>query len=337
MTRKGRNLYLLLSGTAPDGGMISLDMPGYRLLSCHSPEVSCHTKKGTVCIHVPDSLYKDRCNVGVIRLEFDRNIDEFKSAEILTSASYLPTSRAQGNYSYSCFDYYSNYRSTVSYEWFVKSRPSTYVDMFHTEDEIGRNVSLEVDGKSYSISLGSEADVLPMASCRWGQSYYSPMRGGTFNGPAEWKYLESDGMLLLPDGLVDEKVSQFSNHLIVRNVSVDVAGFVLLDICSGNGVELALDGKSFMKHLNPYRTEKRTEKLLVYLEEGEHQLVLRSYNRFADSLCSYMYPVEAALYRTRVELEAPVRSKVCSLKLSAKDVSSPHSDCGLHNIVIRIK
>lgn len=54
----------------------------------------------------------------------------------------------------------------------------------------------------------------------------------------------------------------------------------LIEIGAGNGVEVYLNGRSILKHLNPYRCTFRTEQVLLPLEKGKNQIVLRLYNRF---------------------------------------------------------
>ena len=57
-----------------------------------------------------------------------------------------------------------------------------------------------------------------------------------------------------------------------------------------NGMELLIRDNvtgeyvSMMKHLNPYRTTDRSEKVLMDIPAGRHEVVLRSYNRFEDSV-----------------------------------------------------
>ena len=52
---------------------------------------------------------------------------------IAATHEYVP------NYSYSCFDYYSNYRSTVSYEWEIPNR-NTQLELTYTPQEIGKEL-----------------------------------------------------------------------------------------------------------------------------------------------------------------------------------------------------
>jgi alpha-L-fucosidase len=91
-----------------------------------------------------------------------------------------------------------------------------------------------------------------------------------------------------------------------------------------------------MKHLNPYGTERKVEHVLLYLEKGQHQIVLRSYNRFEDNLEAYVRKSPASLCQTEIPLERENRSRTLGVRISSDDRQSAHTDCGLHNLVVRI-
>ena len=336
VTRKDNRLYLILSGEAPSDGVISLDMQGYRLKKCETPGVEVLTKKGVVRVRVPEQMYADRTDVKVVCLEFDRQIAPSGYGRVIPQGEYATVDDALASFSYSCFDYYSNYRSTVSYGWTLDSGKGDKVWLYHTEDERGRKVCAQAQGSTVSFVLEGIPAEMDMADCNMLSTRYMRLRGGTFNGPSQWKVFsgqELDEMKVLDEGGYHGGITPFSNHLIVAEIEVSKAGFALFDVCGGNGVELVVDGNTFMKHLNPYRTVSRTERVMLYLDEGRHQLVLRAYNRFEDSLNAYLSPASGKVYKTELPMDLP---GTCHLKLSSEDVVSVHSDCGLHNIVIKV-
>ena len=57
------------------------------------------------------------------------------------------------NYSYSCFDYYSNYRSTVSYQWSINKSNLNALEFTYTPQENGKELLVEVDGTPYTVTL----------------------------------------------------------------------------------------------------------------------------------------------------------------------------------------
>ena len=56
-------------------------------------------------------------DVKVIRMIYDRPVEAFFQSAGIYADEVLSWQNASPDYSYSCFDYYSNYRSTVGYTW----------------------------------------------------------------------------------------------------------------------------------------------------------------------------------------------------------------------------
>ena len=104
ITRKENTLYLILSGKYPLHGEIILNTPGFKLKEAKGNYTHISQKKGNLHITVPQIAYNNT-DIEVLSLDMD------VTTPIAATHEYVP------NYSYSCFDYYSNYRSTVSYEW----------------------------------------------------------------------------------------------------------------------------------------------------------------------------------------------------------------------------
>ena len=76
------------------------------------------------------------------------------------------------NYSYSCFDYYSNYRSTVSYQWSINKSNLNALEFTYTPQENGKELLVEVDGIPYTVTLDAgKAQALNLPSKTvWGSA-----------------------------------------------------------------------------------------------------------------------------------------------------------------------
>ena len=335
VTVRGKHLNLLLGGTEPENGLIELDMPGYRVIKVLTEDVKYRQKNGMVTVEVPDGAYSDKTDIKVITLEMNRKIEQIKSEQAGESESFMTCRNAVKDYSYSCFDYYSNYRSTVAYSWtFTPSRVPP-VMLYYTADQQNRKVCVDVNGRRTDVDLASGISAqVPMAVLEAGPAKYARYRGGSFNGPSEWKvYGESvlAGLKPVAGDVLEQKVSRFSNHLLIREIKVEKPGFAVFDIQTGNGMELVLDGVSVVKHLNPYGTSQTNEKVVLYLEEGTHQVLLRAYNRFEEHLQMSLQLSDADFKC----VEIPVNdSKICTVRISAADLPSVHTDSGLHNLFI---
>ncbi len=315
VTRKGNVLYLLLTGKCPESQVITL--PG------------CKRK-----VNVAPDMFGS-VDVKVIRLEQEKGLTDVMEAA-LPSGTVLSWTNAAPDYSYSCFDYYSNYRSVVGYGWNVElRRPVSSVELLYTSEEVGRKISLTVGEEEAEIVLDDSCPVELSPLVNVSGAEFGRMRGGTFD-PAidmarvsEWKTPEGD--------YVEVPSAGFSNHLYKAHVVSDAHSLALLDVSSGNGTELLVSGKTMMKHLNPYRTENRTEKVLVELCDDETEIVLRSYNRFEKTACAgFRLSDEQKIYRMIVDLPESVNGRRVGVSLKAADRESPHTDCGLHNIRISL-
>ena len=335
VTRKGNELYLMLSGEYPGEGRIVLHMPGCRFRGAVGADAS--ARKGNVTVGISPEMYADPLDIKVITLRFDEEVLPFDNAVCSGSSIYMTADEAVKDYSYSCFDYYSNYKSTVAYGWTCNTASASALRLYHTSDESARSLNLDLSGDMRKLMLGDAPASLPEAEFTFGPASYMRMRAGNFIGPSKWTvYNDLAAMEVLDGDGINMHVAPFSNHLIVREMEVVEAGFALLELCSGNGVELVLDGRTFMKHLNPYGTERKVEHVLLYLEKGQHQIVLRSYNRFEDNLEAYVRKSPASLCQTEIPLERENRSRTLGVRISSDDRQSAHTDCGLHNLVVRI-
>ena len=103
-------------------------------------------------------------------------------------------------------------------------------------------------------------------------------------------------------------------------------------------MEIYVNGKLIAKHLNPYRTKFRTEKVLLPLEKGKNMVILRSYNRFETQATYLLRPAEEQkVYRQDVVLPDALNGKDHSLVLKPHNPSSPHTDAELSNLRIRLR
>ena len=335
VTVKDNMMYLLLSGEYPE---IGLTLPvGEGLVDVEgAPYEIYNAFSGTMCtIDVTPDMF-GQPDVKVIRLTYDRPVmDEFRGGHRIGS-DLLSWKNALPYYSYSCFDYYSNYRSTVGYGWDVNlQRPVSSVELTYTSEEIGRRVRLDVGGVEMDVTLTGELSsdlktYVKIDSLRFGR-----MRGGVFDNAVslervpQWQDLETGSVEVFSTG--------FSNYLMTAEVYADKPCVAILDVRAGNGVEVIVDGKTMMKHLNPYRTTDRTEKVMLDLHKGRHELVLRSFNRFEESACAGMsFADEQKVYKMKVVLPATVGKGLVNVGIQPLDRPSPHTDCELHNVSLRL-
>ena len=326
-TRKGNKLYLILSGEYPANGAIELNMPEYKLQESKGNLTSANMKGSKVMITLPENAYNVQ-TIQVVELTFDREVLPQASANAIRTS----------NYSYDCFDYYSNYRSTVSYEWALPKKKTTKVELTYTAEELGDEITL--NGQLVKLEGGKAITLKVDSKTQWGKRYVcgpefnlfdrastieaslekTPLRkkGGT------WKEV-SEEKITLPVNLIED-------YYLMQTVESPKAQDILVDVAAGNAIELFVNGVSVMKHLNPYRCTYREEKVLVHLEKGTNVIVLRAYNRFEKETSLLLRPsAEQVIYKQNVVLDTPADR----VMVRRTGLATQHADTELHNLVVK--
>jgi alpha-L-fucosidase len=331
VTVKDNMMYLLLSGEYPE---IGLSLPvAEGLVGIEGADYEIYGGMCTIDV-TPEMFGKP--DVKVIRLTYDRPVkDLFRfnggiGDDLLTWKNALP------DHSYSCFDYYSNYRSTVGYGWDVMlQRPVSAVELTYTSEEIGRQVKVAVGDAEVEVTLTDDLSADLKTYVDMDNLQYGRMRGGVFDNAADvarvpqWVPMESDSMELPSTG--------FENYLMTADVYAGKSCTAILDVRAGNGVEVMVDGKTMMKHLNPYRTTDRTEKVMLELHKGVNKVLVRSFNRFEETVCAGMSVAqEQKVYKVRAVLPSTVSKGLVHVGIQPLDRLSPHTDSELHNVTVRL-
>ena len=326
-TRKGNKLYLILSGEYPANGTIELNMPGYKLQDSKGVLTSANLKGNKLMVNLPKDAYNDQ-TIQVVELTFDR--------EVLPQAS---TNVARtSNYSYDCFDYYSNYRSTVSYDWTLAKKNASKVELTYTPEELGDEITL--NGQTVKLEGGKAVTLKVDPKTTWGKRYICGPefnlfdRASTIEASLEktplrkkggaWKEVNEE-KITLPVNLIED-------YYLMQTVESPKAQDIILDVAAGNAIELFVNGVSVMKHLNPYRCTYREEKVLVHLEKGTNVIVLRAYNRFEKETSLLLRPsAEQVIYKQNVTLDASADR----VKVRRTGLATQHADTELHNLVVK--
>ena len=323
-TRKDNKLHLILSGNYPENGIIELNLPKYKLLKSEGNLMSASMKGNKLVVNLSKESY-DNKDIQVVTLTFDR--------EVLPQAGTHTTRIA--NYSYDCFDYYSNYRSTVSYEW-VFPKNTKKVALTYTPEELGKEITLNSQqvelegGKAITLKIdpktqwgkryicGPEFNVFDRTSSIEANLNKTPLRKG-----GEWREI-NDEKITLPVNLIED-------YYLMQTIESPKAQDILLDVAAGNAIELFVNGVSVMKHNNPYRCTYREEKVLVHLEKGSNQIILRAYNRFEKETTLLLRPSgEQVIYKQHVILNTPADR----VKVRRTDLATQHTDTELHNLQV---
>ena len=127
-------------------------------------------------------------------------------------------------------------------------------------------------------------------------------------------------------------------YFLMQEVESERAQNYLVEVGAGNGIEVILNGVSLMKHLNPYRCTFRKEFVLLPLQKGKNQIVLRLYNRFEKQTGYLLRPAEAqTVYAQPFTWPEAVSGKAHTLTVRQTGLPSQHTDTELSNLRIQLK
>lgn len=342
VTRHGNRLYLVLTGTAPADGHIRLHTPGNRLLKAEGPVDTSQQKADEVCLHLNPEAYAETLPA-VVRLTFEQPVEP-QPRQMLSGRTTLTAQNATPDYSYSCFDYYSNYRSTVAYQWTIDRKTLRQMTFVYTAQEAGQTLDVDIDGKAYEVKLASEM-AYGIRCCRVtaGPRYLCGPGSGLFDGPQTlnasldkplgwgkaWEPVRADEDTIA--------VQPLESYYLMQELTADEATDYLMEIGAGNGVDIFLNGHSIRKHLNPYRCIFRPETVVLPLQKGTNQLVVRLYNRFERHIVYRLRPAASqTVYRQRFTPTDLPEGRTHTIRVRKHGLASPHTDTELSNLRIEL-
>ena len=341
ITRKGNKMYLIVSD---DYEMSVLNIPvpaDNRLLSVRSlvngETLPFSIEKQTYQIQVPSEkgdIYS------VAELDFAKKIEPLPVAAIRKSGTLeLNQENTTPSYSYSCYDYYTNYRSIVAFNWETELKRSLRsAEIVYTQQQTNRQLAFVTDGKDTTvITLNSgKPYTLPIkeGSVRMGNAKWQGPSFGLFDGNiADWAQKEGE-VLDKTEGIIPTTI--LKNYFLTQEIESDCDQDVLFDIRSGNGIEIVLNGETFSKHLNPYRCTLRDEQILLPLKKGKNTVVIRFYNRFEKEIPWKFALAEKQTVLKQAALIALPAGKH-TLSVSPANPRSAHADIELSDIKIIYK
>lgn len=343
VTRKGDTLYLILSGKYPKDGKIELYMPEYELEKADGKLATCIQKNGVIDIAVPASAYKGK-SINVLTLKFKKDIGEHQPEAI--RAITLKQNNATPHYSISGFDFGSTYKSTVKYSWYFEQIMLKQLELIYTDQEKGKSLEIELDGKTYNVKLNSgKASSLQVAEGTvWGKQYVCGPEERIFHAPKDittdlenppvknknWKEVSA--------GKHTFEANPNNTYYVMQEIESPKAQNIIIEAGAGNGIEIYLNGKSIMKHLNPYGCDFKTEKVLIPLQKGKNLIVMRLYNRIGKSI-SYILRMAKyqTVYKQELTLTETNKKKNHILTVRHAGLDSCNDDMELANLRIRLR
>ncbi len=311
ITAKENRLYLFVS---PETPARSLRLEGVKgkvsqVETLEGTPLSYVFKKGAWEI---DYITAGRKPWEVIRVTFEKDfrIDPVRSR---VRGKTLTPRNAEPLYAYSSIDYYTGFQSIIAYTWgFSAPRGNFEPWIDYTDQEKGKRIRLEIDDQQQVISLEGDEErksaLLGESDVYWGKVFLK--RSGSVFGRRpqeikdihpeapesewrEWAGFKRGKEVKLP-------VGERSSILLLQEIEAKKAGEVLVELTSGNGIQIILNGDYISVHTSPKGKCCNRERVVLPLKKGKNQLLLKLYNRFEKKLCLGVRPLpEGKIYRLK--------------------------------------
>ncbi len=253
-------------------------------------------------------------------------------------------------YGHSSQDYYGGYKSLIGYDWsFKTNKKKIYPSIYFSENEKDKLVSIRIDDAEQEVLLSnknSKTIHLPKGSLKWGNLYSKSGRG-------VFGFIEEEQGELIPTDTIRKNwiVVKDFNYGEQQKMKLRPRGSVLflqelesvkeqtiaVEVGSGNGVYVLLNGEYITAHFSPERKEWQTETLLLSLNKGMNQLVIKYFNRFEDKLNYSIQPLDSwQIYSLQLQPILMNKNGTHKVSLKLQQPNSKVSPMKLNNVVIKV-
>ncbi len=296
------------------------------------------------------SAILDRYEIPVLKIMFEDGYTIIPPSVV--SNGILTPRNAVSFYGHSSLNYYAGYKSVIGYDWIFRSRRSSISPQIgFTDNDKGRVVELEIDGRKHSVTLlpdASETVKLPKNSVKWTNLYRKPGRGVFGNVEEEGTQVvdvnAADSRWIAVDGFRygeshTEPILPRVSLLFLQEIeSTRAQTVVAVKIKSGNGVYILLNGEYITAHLSPDRIKEQEEIVLLPLRKGRNQLVIKYYNAFEKEFSYGITPLdEWTIYTRRLSPVSLDKSADHRVSIRSGDSPSNVSPMRLNNIRVILK
>ena len=346
MTTKNNNLYLFVKN---DNQSIDLQRFSGKIAKVEvlSSGTACrftkNRKNNSVRIHVPNNSRV--IPLTVLKVTFKDNFTVLPS-EIIHS-NHLTAWNAVPEFGHSSLDYYCGYKSLTGYTWdFQTYKKEITPEITFTENEIGKVIMVRVDNEEKVVKLNpsttiERVDLNAPFDFRFG-NFYTKNGKGVFGyveeenqeniNTSNWKKIENFNY----EEKHEMELNPRQSVLFLQEIESTENQNIAVEIGSGNGVYLLLNGKYITAHLLPTQDEYKKEIVVLPLEKGKNQLLIKYFNHKADRLNFSITPMSGWIHY-KMKLPAFKLKKSATHQLSIKE-SNPDSKVSplrMNNVEVR--
>ncbi len=252
-------------------------------------------------------------------------------------------------------DPYLACRSSLALKWKLQDFGLRKVDFLFSEEEIGNFVLLTVDGREYKVELLPEQADTVQAKVDFKHQQLAVLSEACNALPTElsswiaekkpW-FRSLEPSCNAPEKTVSSRVRPMSALVLERSVYADREVLYPAQVISGDAVEVWVNGKLVVRHLNlpaeletvgkrpgERSTRQWQETVLLPLRPGLNKVLVKSYSRHGGEmnvgLCPSTFP---ELYRMTFALPDPVPGFRHELELRRMGEERASADARLHNV-----
>ncbi len=216
----------------------------------------------------------------------------------------LTPQNARELFAHSSLNYYAGYKSLIGYQWNLKSpRGNTAPTVQFTDSEAGKVLQLQTSDAEQIITLTpdqSKTVKLQPKTVTWGQLYRKPGRGvfgaveeeGIFpvNTNAERARFKAITDFQYGQTYAEPAVTRAS-IILLQEITSTKDQTIAVEVGSGNGAYILLNGEYITAHLSPERIHEQKEIVLLPLKKGQNQLVIKLYNGYEKAINYSLQPL----------------------------------------------
>jgi alpha-L-fucosidase len=285
--------------------------------------------------------------IPVVKISFENGYtiqpETIVTDRVLNSYNTMPL------FGHSSLNYYAGYKSLIGYDWALKTaKRSVTPEIEFTDSEIGRKVELQIDNDVHSIILKSDnKETVRTAnkSTKWGNTYRKSGRG-------VFGFVEEEGVAVVDLNATDSRWRQVSDFkygkvysepiierqsvIFLQEIESLQDNTVAVKIRGGNAMYMLLNGKYITAHFSPERIKDQEEIVLLPLNKGVNQLIVKYYNGFDTELTYSITPLEEwQQYSIKLPSFAIKRNDIHNISLRSDDAISSVSPLRMNNITLK--
>ena len=298
-------------------------------------------KSNSVQISLPKN--PENIPVTVLKVSFEDRFTvlptDIVSTGLLTAENAIP------EFGHSSADYYCGYKSLTGYGWhFRKSGTQQSPTVYFTENEIGKNIRLTLDGKTMETSLNPQDSTVVKTknAFAWGNQYQK-------KGKGVFGYVEEENRLSVEIDTTWKNIGTMKygdmqqmelrsreSLLVLQEIHSSAGQDAAIEISSGSAAYILLNGRYITAYFPQPGVEFQKKVLVLPVKKGNNQLIIKFFNRNTEELMYSLKPLnEWVVYR--MKLPSFNLNSTATHQLTVKAANPPSKVAPLEMSNIRVK